>query len=408
MLRQVSKVAMGSPAKTYLSFIARRIAAIRADVPRLTRMGEKMAGAMLDGGHLFNPPVAPYWPHEFGGRAGGFMGIRNEKDLHELAKNVAYFALPGAPDWNPHKDETLANLLNGKAKLFVVGREDELKGVGKGRIAGFTGGADPDEGFYAYKSRRPLASSREFEQFVRGWIAAGELFGACTRAGKTPSLWMSVWLEGALPRNAHFFKHNNLREPWDTPFFHDGHYVPPLPTGYVADAFLNETERLHRLLIEQASELAQAGEWIAQALRNRKRVWTVAVGHSYPQNLEIDSKRPHPLEWGPSFSDLTKALPEDLGKGDVALHFGYAPVNADHVKSICARGIRLIHTSPYGPSFKPLKHPNFLYFDLPWRPADATVDIPGYSVRLLPMSSTAQTMALFAILSETAERMGWK
>ena len=68
----------------------------------------------------------------------------------------------------------------------------------------------------------------------------------------------------------------------------------------------------------------------------------------------------------------------------------------------------MIHTSPYGNSLQPVTDPNFLYFDLPWRPADATVDVPGYSVRILPMSSSAQTMALFAILAELAAGMGWK
>src|SRR6266700_3690334 len=99
MLKQAMNVHVKSPATSYLNQIAQRIVAIRADVPRLIAMGEKMAALMLDGGELFTPDVAPYWPHEFGGRAGGFMGIRSGKELHRSPKNVAYFALPGAPDW---------------------------------------------------------------------------------------------------------------------------------------------------------------------------------------------------------------------------------------------------------------------------------------------------------------------
>lgn len=52
------------------------------------------------------------------------------------------------------------------------------------------------------------------------------------------------------------------------------------------------------------------------------------------------------------------------------------------------------------------EHKNFIWLDLPWRPGDASVDVLGYSVRILPMSSTCHTMACFAILSEMAERMG--
>ncbi len=94
--------------------------------------------------------------------------------------------------------------------------------------------------------------------------------------------------------------------------------------------------------------------------------------------------------------------------GDVAIHFGYSPVKADHVEALLNRGIRFIYSSPYGrpPSLR--DHPNLIWLDLPWRPADATVDIPGYSVRMLPMSSCAHTMAFGALLSELGEKMGWE
>ena len=90
------------------------------------------------------------------------------------------------------------------------------------------------------------------------------------------------------------------------------------------------------------------------------------------------------------------------------MHLGYAPVDTGAVAGVLKKGIRLIHTSPYGRPATLPDHKNFIWLDLPWRPGDASVDVPGYSVRILPMSSTCHTMAYFAILSETAERMGWK
>jgi hypothetical protein len=222
-----------------------------------------------------------------------------------------------------------------------------------------------------------------------------------------PVMWMSVWLEGALVRNAHFFKHDNLREPWGCPLFHEGQYVPPLERGRVAGEFLDEVVKIHGRLAEQTGLLAKAGEWLAGARRGGKRVWTVAVGHAYPAILELEKRAgAYPVEWGPSFSDLTKAVPGEYGVGDVVLHFGYAPVDNGDVRRLLARELRVIHTSPYGNHVEPVGEKGFLYFDLPWRPADATVDVPGYSVRILPMSSTAQTMGLFAILAEYEGRMG--
>lgn len=413
MLRNNSAAAVTSkqsPALQYLSLISGRLAAIRKDVPQLIKMGQRMADLLLAGGDLFTPDIARFWPSEFGGRAGGLMGIRTPDRLRRSKNNVAYFALPHPRHWDPKRDEKLKVLLASDANLFVVGRYEDLKGVApKSRFAGFTGNADPDAGLYGTAGHRPLAGLREFEQFVRGWVTAGEMIAACTRAGRMPLIWMSVWLEGALPRNAHFFTHDNLREPWDAPLFHDGHYVPPLKPGAVADAFLSEAEMIHARLVAQRATLATAGKWLADAKRSGRKIWTVAVGHSYPELLELPKdSTTYPVNWGPSYSDLTKAVPADYRDGDVALHFGYAPVDNANVQALLARGLRLIHTSPYGNHMTPVRHKDFLYFDLPWRPADATVDVPGYSVRILPMSSTAQTMALFAILSEMADRMGWK
>ncbi|HZZ43424.1 MAG TPA: hypothetical protein VFE58_10850 [Tepidisphaeraceae bacterium] len=400
-----------TPALNYLSLISDRIAAIRSDLPHLIKLGQKMADHLLAGGDIFTPPIAPFWPNEFGNRAGGMMGIRSLDRIDPKNKNnVAYFAIPASKTWNAKPDEKLRKLIDSTANLFVIGRYEDLQNVApKSRFAGFTGGAPTDAGLYATGPHKPLASLREFDIFVRGWITAGEMIAACTRAGRMPIIWMSVWLEGALPRNAHFFTHDNLREPWDTPLFHHGQYVPPLAPGRVANEFLAELQMIHTRLVDQAPALATAGKWLTAAARAGKRTWTVAVGHSYPELLELSPEsHTYPIHWGQSLSDLSKAIPAEYGAGDVALHFGYAPVDNTNVQGLLNRGLKLIHTSPYGNAMTPLKHKNFLYFDLPWRPADATIDIPGYSVRILPMSSSAQTMALFSILSEHAEGMGWK
>jgi hypothetical protein len=78
------------------------------------------------------------------------------------------------------------------------------------------------------------------------------------------------------------------------------------------------------------------------------------------------------------------------------------------VQRILDRGVRFIYTSPYGRPAGLKDHENLIWLDLPWRPADATVDVPGYSVRILPMSSSAHTMVYFQLMCEMAERMGWK
>jgi hypothetical protein len=374
-----------TPALRYLNLVRDKIAGIRADVPCLTELGERMAAPLL---------------------AGGLMALKRR--VLTGRNDVAYFALPNPKRWDAKNDETLKQLMEGESQLFVIGRPEDLKGVNIDRFAGFTGGSSPDEGLYGTESTRPLATTREFEQFVRGWITAGEMIGASTRAGKMPVVYMSVWMEGGRARNLAMTKHNNFREPWEPELFHDDYYVPPVAAGYPANAFLDEIEKIHRTLVEQAQRLATAGQWLAEAKREKRRTWIVAVGHSYPAVLEIPEGADYPVRWGPTISDLRRAMSGDMSEGDVALHLGYSPVDVGDVQAILDRGIRFIYTSPYGRPAALKDHPNLLWLDLPWRPGDATVDIPGYSARILPASSSAHTMTYFAILSEMAERMGWK
>jgi hypothetical protein len=394
----------------YLELIRQRIAAIRADLPRLISLGDAMAAPLLRGGALFTPQVGTFWPTEFGHRAGGLMGLKPPAYVAQGADDVAFTTLPDPRRRNLRDDERWRRLVDSPAQIFVNGCPEELAGAAPvERFAGFTGGAGANEGLCARGACDPLAPLRPFDQLVRGWVVTGEMIAAMTRAGgRMPVIWMSVWLEGAMVRNASFFRHDNLREPWYPPLFHDRIYVPPLPAGHVASEFLSELERIFAVVAHQREQLAAAGAWMADAARAGKRVSTVLVGHSYPEILEVPEPKDYPLAWLPSVSDLRIAHPNDLGPGDVALHLGYAPVDVDDVQKILERGVRFIYTSPYGRPATLRDHENLVWLDLPWRPGDATVDVPGYSVRILPMSSSAHTMVYFQLMCELAGRMSWK
>lgn len=387
------------PAGRFLSLVSERIAAAQRDLPHLTSIGESMATSLLAGGSLFTPKLGTYWPSEFGGRAGGLMGLKPPDYVPQSENDVAFTTLPDARRWKPGDDAAWQGLVASKAKIVVNGDDAPTE------RALIIGGSAPDE----HPTRAGL---RPFDQLLRGWLTTGELIAACTRLSdgtKMPIIWMSVWLEGALVRNATFFKHDNVREPWYPPLFHDPIYVPPLEAGYVANSFLGELRKIFNIVTQQSSKLSAAGKWMAEAVAAKRKVSTVLVGHSYPQILEFAEPDQCPLAWLPSISDLQHAhRPHELGPGDVALHLGYAPVNVADVKAILARGVRFIYTSPYGRPRDLEDHPNLIWLDLPWRPADATVDVPGYSVRVLPMSSCAHSLVYFALFCELAEQMGWR
>lgn len=395
---------IGSSAAEYLHLAGEALAAGRAAVPALAALGERMAEPLLAGGDMFIPAIAEFWPHEFCYRAGGLMGLRQSAKAQN-ERDVAYIALPDPRHWDPAGDEALQTLIASPAQIFVNGRAEDLAALGStDRFAGFTGGASPDAGPGRFGEIQPLVPLRVLDQLVRGWALAGEMITACIRGGRMPTIYMSVWLEGAVLRNASVsgLPDDNRHEPGgrNAPLFHETRYIPPIPPEAVAQAYIEEAERLHAALTDQTDALRQAGQWMAQARQAGQRVHCVAVGHSYPRILELQRDRDYPVTWGRSSSNLGSALPEELGTGDVAIHLGYAPVQLPEVRQWLDRGVRLVHTSPYGRPDDWPDHENLLWLDLPWRPADATIDVPGYGVRILPTSAVAHTMAYFAMLCE--------
>jgi hypothetical protein len=406
---QAAQETVRTPALEFLAQARGRTAALRREAALFTRLAEKMAQPLLAGGGFCLPPVGTFSKSEFSGRAGGLMGVLPEKDSVS-SKDVAFFALPDPRGWKPREDEAFQKELSSRRRLFVIGRPDELEGKFRRRISGFTGGARADEGLHALGEHRPLAPFRPLEQLLRGWLTTGEMIAACTRAGRMPVIWMSVWFEGAFARNTSVIKHDSNRgEPGRVPLFHSkDFYIPPLPAGHVAAEYLRLADSMIETLERQARALTRAGEWMAQAHRAGKRVAATAVGHSYPHILGLPKESGYPVRWEPTNSNLATAVPADLGKGDVYIHLGYAPVDVGKVSAILRRGIRLVYTSSYGRPEALKDHAGLLWLDLPWRPGDASIDVPGYSVRILPLSAVAHTLAYSSLLSEMAGRMGWR
>ncbi len=391
----------------YLHQARERLERLKISIDQMVDMGRKMARPLLAGGALFTPPTTSWFGKEYGGRAGGFMGLHDANDVPQSDRDVAFLALPDPRCTTTATRKLLEKLAASSAQLFVVGTPAELPKQLHTRIAGFTGGDSVTQGEYRFGEFSPLVGFRAFEQFVRMWMTTGELITECIRAGKMPVIWMSVWLEGAFVRNASFMNHSNTREPWSYPMFHENRYIPPLEPGYASQAFLTALTAVHERLESQLPLLGQAGAWMAAAHRSGHKVHAMAVGHAYPNILEISNPEQYPVRWWPPMSDLNRAVPMEIGQDEVVLHLGYAPVDIVDVQRIVDRGVKFIYTSPYGRPAALKDHPNLLWFDLPWRPTDATVDVPGYSVRILPMSSSAQALAYNAMMAEFAQAMQW-
>jgi len=416
-VRKPKTAATESPATKYLGQIARRMRAIKRDLPRLTAMGERMAQPLLKGGNMNLHRMGRFWGSEFGHRAGGLMGMRYlDATLRNVRQNsVVYFELPRPHQRTKDDQDMLRTLVESSAQLFVVGCPEDADGVAPiDRFSGFTGGQVTVRGQYRLPGFDPLVSTDLFERVARGWVVAGEMIAACTRAGRMPIVYMSNWLEGSIERNRQFMHGDRTRGGALSHTFHgewgqEGTtiYVPPIAAGHMGLEFLRGLERIRSSLAGQAPVLARAGRMLAEAKREGHQISASAAGHCFPHALGIPKESDYPVHWGAPESHLPTSIPRSWGKGDASIHLGYGPTHAHEVKDVLRRGIRLIQTSPYGRPADLPDRKGHVWFDLPWRPGDAEVYVPGYSVRILPASSSAHTMAYFSLLSELAQQMGW-
>src|SRR5438094_5009826 len=112
---------MIQPALRYLQLVKEHIERIRADVPHLAALGEKMARPLLAGGSLFTPDLGTYWPSEFGGRAGGLMGLKPASYIAQNSHDVAFTTLPAARTWKPKDDARWQALIQSRAQIFLIG-----------------------------------------------------------------------------------------------------------------------------------------------------------------------------------------------------------------------------------------------------------------------------------------------
>ena len=86
------------------------------------------------------------------------------------------------------------------------------------------------------------------------WVFTGEYVAACTRFGKTPTLYRSYGLEGAHERDAKYASQ----------MFHNDMTVAPIFPGVLGNAYLDRISKiLGKVQHDDIDDITQAGRWIA-------------------------------------------------------------------------------------------------------------------------------------------------
>ncbi len=394
------------PAERYLDGLLSEIESVKRRLPDLTRLASNAASKLIAGGDLYAPPVAQWWTSELTGRAGGPMRVLS--DIRRAGeRDVAVFAPPVLGRASVETVRLLQDAMASRASLFVLGSpsclndpriSDEYRRTAS-RVIASLGGPAPDAGLYPRRNLPPLAPYAPVVQIVEGWTFVGEVVGACTRDGKMPTIWQSIAMPGSRERNA-AIKIASGPQSGQFPFFHADRHVTPLAPGAAGTQYLDTVIGHLRTLKAQSEQFVRGARWMAGARSAGHRVLAIAQGHCPALIVGPHNETSLPIEMYPG--DFLTGIVPHTKPGDAVIAFNYMQPPVDRIRETLAKPCKVILSCPYGLPTGLNGQGDLLWLDLGWKVGDAAVDVPGYDVKMLPVSAAVQMSALYALIAEMA------
>ena len=160
----------------------------------------------------------------------------------------------------------------------------------------------------------------------------------------------------------------------------------------------------------ELEKFAQAGKMCADALNTNKKVVTTLIGH-----FMVDQTRMHgyPAIFTVKANEYGKDyLRGTMTEGDVYLHVGYSYTPVDELTVARESGAKTIAVFTPGPTtvgegspVEPDKSMVDIYIDPYWKHGDSVVEVPGYDVKVMPVSGVVMVTSYWMILGETMKNM---
>ena len=337
------------------------------------------ATRFLNGGRLLVAGSLPRFDGEWLARAGGLTPIAGMGDPTTVtgADVVVYGCFEG----NETEDAGKLAAAHGRGALVIAFGGAAQKAALDGAIDHFL----PNELAAGTPLQTQMAAAMDLAQL---WAFTGDLVGACTRAGKLPTMWQSIMVPGSSERNA---RYQPLR-------FHEDFQVPAQQAGSLGRRYLEGLTHAVARLSSQEKQMAAASAVLRQTVKSGRTVFHLNVGHFDPALLL-------PEGFGVPLTALAGASPEeDLSAGgqpgDSLLLVCYTDLPTALLRLARERGVTSICMVGRNPS-----HPHDpalvdVLLDPQWALGDAIVEIPGYDVKVLPPSGVLNSLAFYAVLAD--------
>jgi len=420
------KVTAPGPADQYVSKVIECLNHTESILPEMKAPAEAAAARWASGGHVYvtddetinrtgkeevkmypgggvNYPMSEDWGGfvaEACDRAGGFRHIQPVPvDLKITKKDVV---LAGTVDLHPDAQvEQLGKLKATGALVIVFGS----KNAGAASAGDFLIDNGLPAGVVtvmaAGKSSILIGPVAPMANVINMWAFSAELVAAMNRIGRMPTLYQSMFMPGAAQRNTRIEKME----------FDPDVKVQPVEPGVLGRQFVAAARTsLANMKANELERFARAGTLCAGAIASGKKVVASIIGHfmvsqtrmpGYPNIFTLK-----PNEYG------RKYLEGVLGQGDVFLHVGYSYTPVEELGIAREVGAKTIAVCTPGPTKPDEGTPVAIdttmidvYIDPYWKHGDSVVEVPGYDVKIIPVSGVVMVTSYWMILGETVKNM---
>ena len=378
-------------AKEYLTFIQGRSVDLLNSVDSIGIAADAAAERVVSGGRLYGLGDEIGFQSEYSSRAGGLMGIQTVAD--DVAEGDVIVAATTDNGGDTAYRDTLADYRRRGALVILIGsRESAEKGVEDIFIDNHLGrGLSP----VFDTTPEPLCPAAGVCNVAALWTFTAEYVSACTRRGKMPVCWQSGCLDAGRDRNALLM---------GKVFHEDGEFdVPAIDAGEKGREFLYNLLRcLSGIGSMEIGKFEQAGQLAARSVRDGATVWCDVIGHHLP------SQRGIPGDPG-LFTIGSPEKKEETGPfkdGDVYLYNGYFMYPSEQLAKVREAGIPSVWILGGREVQDVYAQPGEIHINAYWRYGDASLTIPGYDLRIIPVSGAIMTATLWMLLAETAGATG--
>ena len=414
-------------AAAYLEYLRESLAALREQIPHISDVADSSAVRFIRSEALVRIRAQTNFASELGGRAAG-LGITTPSGSSEADHPDAITLVAYAP--NISNENRVGETANAKGYRILFAAPEQLAAVSRRSrrkfranyfsavIDNFTGSRPPFE----FNGNQIASSS--LMNIANGWIYTGEFTAALTRLGKMPVFYLSFAIDGRndYERAGKYSRELSPGLPYGPmKAFHDDviisdtlqagtemMVVPPLARGRLGGEYLDQLdEYLVDYLGGRSGHLEQILERATEIKKSGHEVFFTSIGHTFPAEIPRKQRSRgvmHVISQGWNKDDYKGQRP---GSDDLMIVFGMPTYPAARSQFARENGVHLIMLSTEKPTDRePDEYDTdrFLWLETPWPLEDGAIEIPGYDIKVLPVTGFMNGALFWALALELYTR----